>query len=122
MGDRLTGPVRAVKIGTDETAERAELVEHGAAAHPRIETSTHAVARKRQHDSFATAFIDVPDNPDTRHEFAVDMDVEPSRAVPGRTSPTAPVTETQSSCKGQLRLKMPAYDGAAVSARSSFSV
>ena len=93
IGDRLATLVRPLNVGADEPAERAELIEHGAAAHPGVETSTDPVARKGQHDAVTVPFMNLAHNADTGHELIVENDVELTIATPRRTSRTAPVAE-----------------------------
>ena len=50
-GTGFTSLMGTINARTDEPAERAVLVEHGATAHAGAETGAHAVTRKRQDGS-----------------------------------------------------------------------
>ena len=76
-----------------DPAERAELIEHGTAAHSSIETGAHLVAWKRQHDLVTTPFIYFAHDTDARHELVVYVDVDSPRGVCRRTSAAPPIAE-----------------------------
>ena len=87
VGDRFTGSTLA------EPAERPVLVEDGATAHPSVESSSHPVAWKRQHNTVATALMNFTDKPNTRHELIFEINVKIGSMVSGRARPTSPVTK-----------------------------